>query len=372
MRIAFVATGFDNNGMKSILEFSLFLATVTIAAAPAQEPDNPAKVMRRIIAGLDADDFQTRVATARRMSEVSMTVLAAMSELPPNELSAEAAVRLLDELASRYTAVDREQDVVAASEILESFVTSDRLMLADGAKRILNRHWRQRVKLARKKLEKLGVKFRDGSFTSIDNMRWLPGGEMPSLQMFVGEDWQGTTEDLRVIDRMSALTDSRLKLTGLSVWVLEGHNLSEKDFSLLHEFVGQNRVYRRSRVALGIRGYPTFSPGVLIDAVTKGGSAEAAGLDRRDVLVSIVEPIPEELDPEEKEKRLAAQKLRDFEDLVERLKKYRVGDVVKLRVIRAITVKDQFGPRMIPGHPGAEQIVEVKLKGWHELPAEAP
>lgn len=342
------------------------------SAEPAFSGDPVAvpKVLNGVLAGLQANEFSTRIAAAKQLSELSTAELGVLANLPASELVPEAATRVLHELEKRYVDESNEQEARMASKFIEDLASSARLMLADGARRVLEKHWRRRVAIVRGELEDLGAKFRDGTFSSEDNMRWLPGADMPTLQILLGEEWQGGNEGLRKLERMAALTDPQLRMTGLYAWVLEGHKLTEADFSTLNELVGQNRIYLRSRVALGISGWGNVGPGVLIKSVSRGGSADAAGLRERDFIVSIVEPVPDGISEVEKQKRLEAQKLQDFDDLVERLKKYREGDVIKLQVVRGLFGGNQFAPRVPPqGQRGPAEIVDVKLKGWMDLPA---
>lgn len=347
---------------------ALLLCSSLVISVAAQESAGSKSQLQELLATLDADDFQDRKAAAAQLAELPAEDLRQLLQIPHQSLSAEVVVRLLTELESRYQS-NSDRDVKTASEILESLADSPRLMLADGVQTILSRHWRTRVTLARQELETLGARFRDGTFSSRRNVRWLPGREMPTLQILIGEEWRGGTEGLRIIERMSALTDSSLQLTGLYVWVLEGHKLGEDDFNVLNDLIGRTRIYERSRVALGISGSPIVGEGVLIETITKGGSAADAGLLPGDLILEIVEPIPDELSEEEKRLRKEAQKLRDFDDLVERLKKYREGDVMRLRIIRGIGAANQFGQFQNPPlqiRP-VEKIVDVKLKGWDKL-----
>ncbi len=287
----------------------------------------------RLAADLGAVSFATRRAAAQQLSGLSVAELKAMVELPESELKPEVAIRLIKELEKRY--IDpATKDLKAVSDILESLSTSHRLVLADGTQRILSDHWRIRVELARVDLEKSGAKFREGSFTSREEMRWLPGANLPSVQILIGEEFTGGKDGLRIIQRMARLTDPAMRSAGVSVWLLEGHKLTDEEYSILSELVGQDRIQERSRVALGIKGSPGVIDGVVIEGVTKGSSAADAKLQRMDRILAIVEPIAEDLPADERRRLEEKQNLRDFDDLVERLKKYRDGDVINLRVVR--------------------------------------
>ncbi|GAB5439851.1 MAG: hypothetical protein Fues2KO_02000 [Fuerstiella sp.] len=328
---------------------------------------------------LTSDDFSVRLAARGRLENQPAADLR-QAVLAPG-LNPEAAVALLAELERRYQSMDLSdagaavQDRLLLSELLEKLKTDRRLVLADGASRILNEHWRVRVALARRELEKVGAYVRSGSFTSRDELRWLPGRGLPSIQILLGEDFTGGMEGIDLIERMSRLTDPGLGVAGISVWLLEGHKLTDPEYARLSQLVGQNRIQERSRIALGIRSRPGVASGVIIESVTKGSSAADAGLNSMDLLVSIVEPIPEDASPAEREEAEKKAELRDFDDLVERLKKYRDGDIIQLKVVRGaghLTRNNFFGPAPdLPQQiPLKEEIVSVTLKGWEKLPVE--
>lgn len=354
-------------------------AATVVAAAPSESTPKQAEESRAVVQQLTADDFSVRLAARGRLEDVPAADLR-QAVLAPG-LNPEAAVALLAELERRYQSMDLSdagaavQDRLLLSELLEKLKTDRRLVLADGASRILNEHWRVRVALARRELEKVGAYVRSGSFTSRDELRWLPGRGLPSIQILLGEDFTGGMEGIDLIERMSRLTDPGLGVAGISVWLLEGHKLTDPEYARLSQLVGQNRIQERSRIALGIRSRPGVASGVIIESVTKGSSAADAGLNSMDLLVSIVEPIPEDASPAEREEAEKKAELRDFDDLVERLKKYRDGDIIQLKVVRGaghLTRNNFFGPAPdLPQQiPLKEEIVSVTLKGWEKLPVE--
>jgi S1-C subfamily serine protease len=104
---------------------------------------------------------------------------------------------------------------------------------------------------------------------------------------------------------------------------------------------------------------------VLIQTVTKGSTAAAAKLQPGDLLLGLTARLPDAPKDSVPE---ASDNLRDFDDLVERLKKFRPGDIVYLTVIRDFRLAALQGrlPRAIKPS-GGEEVVEVKLKGWQEL-----
>ena len=353
---------------------NVIILSCSVAAASCAADDlSKATSVETIVADLGSANFRTRVEASQRLADLPIEDLRAAAERSDEHLSAEVAVRLLKELELRYVKASGDE-LFGVSDILETMNVSERLLLADGARRILDDHWRIRVELARLDLEKQGAVFRKGTFSSRRDLGWLPGANLPSVQILIGEKWKGKAEGLRIISRMSRLTDPAMRSAGVFVWLLEGHPLTDEEYSVLSDLVGQDRIQERSRVALGIKWMQGSSGGVLIDGVTKGSSAADAKLQRMDRILAIVEPIPEDLPSDERQKLEEKQNLRDFDDLVERLKKYRDGDVIKLRVVRAAGFlrPNSFGrpPEIPPQIELPVEIVPVKLKGWEKLPVE--
>jgi hypothetical protein len=131
--------------------------------------------------------------------------------------------------------------------------------------------------------------------------------------------------------------------------------------------------------------------GVLIRTVSRGSTAASAKLKSGDLILSLAAKASKENVPAE------ADDLQDFDDLVERLKDFRPGDVVYLTVVRdfrraALQLRMfrqlNVPPRNLPKptqdklKPGAEnpnpgqlrdvptyrpEVVEVELKGWRDL-----
>ncbi|MEQ9408415.1 MAG: PDZ domain-containing protein [Fuerstiella sp.] len=361
------------------LKFHLIVASLLwgpflSVAAAADASEQPATGLQTLVAELSARDFATRLQASTQLADLSLAELRSLLSLPESQLNAEVVVRLLKELERRYDP-GRKDELQAVSDLVESLTGSTRLLLADGSQRILARHWRTRVMIARQELESLGARFRDGSFTARGGMGWMAGSDYPSVQLLIGEDYTGGSEGLRIVKRMQNLTDPGLRgNSGLFVWILDGHPLTDQDQAFLAELVGPTRVNERSRVALGIRTDRTVAPGVVIDEITSGSSAEDAKLVPGDVLLAILDPIPEDISDEEKLELERKQQLRDFDDLVARLRNYREGDVIRVRVRRGGIRQNNrlFGGPLPQQNPPFrapwEEIVEVTLKGWDQLP----
>ncbi|MEZ6063880.1 MAG: PDZ domain-containing protein [Planctomycetaceae bacterium] len=352
----------------AILTVSLLLCcTGTAGAGESASADGK---IRALVADLDDAAFAVRLAASRQLQSVNTEDIAKIAELADSHPSAEVAARLLEILELRYLSEDPDA-VHAASEALESLCASDRLLVAEGAKDCLDRNWKTRVNLAAAELESLGSLIqretarRPAPFGGVRFGGMLPQFQNDELKVFLTEDYTGGSEGLRQFRRMTSLIRPQGMQLGLGVFVIDGHTLAEADIQQLQNELGVGRVVARGRVALGITGRPSpvpAFPGCLLMEVVRNGSAAAAGLHEGDLITG-----------------LGDTPLKDFEDLVERLKAFDVGDTVEVTVIRNFTEHmDQWLFRqsrrgdlenMVP------EKVSVNLKGWREFinpPVEEP
>ena len=350
------------------------MAAAVLLSSPAicQEPiSSKAAVhaetdeLNSLIEDLGAADFQRRASASRQLKELTAEDIRTLASLSVEHPSAEVIIRLLAEVDDRY-ASDDDQTVRAASAALEALVESTRLVLAEGANESLRKHWQTRIDLAIEELTKHGAAVKNGSFAKQDTGRWLPQNSVGTVNVFIDENWRGDADALKIFARLSALA-GRLRVGGgLVVYLLDGHPLTEQQHTQLAEHVGRERIAERSRVALGIRPH-SFNPGngVLIQTVTKGSTAAAAKLQPGDLLLGLTARLPDAPKDSVPE---ASENLSDFDDLVERLKNFRPGDVVYLTVVRDFRMAALQGrlPRAI--EPSDRQrVVEVTLKGWQDL-----
>lgn len=357
-----------------ILIFQAAVPDCSTVYADDSTKNSPAKddQLSDLLKGLASEDFQSRVQASKKLKQLPPEELRKLVTLASKEPSAEALIRLLAEVDDRYASED-EKNVDAASAALENLAEGNRQLTVDNAETSLTHHWARRVALAIKTLEHMGAVVKKGDFAPGGGMFGVPQAS-PSLQVLIGEKWTGGDQGIEVFERFSNLTGPAIRGSGgLVVYLLDGHPLTEKQRSSLTDLVGANRIAERSRVALGIRGSRTTAESVLISYVSKGGAAFAAGLQTGDLIVAINNPDREKLTDEELAKAKKAELLRDFDDLIERLKQYRAGDVIELRVIREFTSKVERGPdgslRPRRNIDLVEEVVPVTLKGWEELEA---
>ena len=376
---------------------------------------------RLLLSELDSQSFSIRIQGSKKLKGISTDEITYLSGLAAGQASAEVVIRILAEVDNRYSA-GQEQDVRAASETLEALITAKRLLLADTAASILLEHSDKRIDLAKEALQNYGAIVRDG--TPMGNFfPGMRGGNSQSLVVMLSEKWTGQDEGLKVFERLATLfeTDS-LRPGGVTVYLIDGNPLTEQQEAKLAEQVGHTRLVRRGPVALGIVGDQRIGGGgVLIGQVSPGGTADRGGLNRGDLLLAMEptkrqagkaevesgdttdsveetnadaslknspvdetgqqKPVVIELDDVSAESYLQGDKRRllDFDDLVERLKAFKIGDEVTVHVIRGydrFRTNLLFGGRRfnIPGdappntHAALKvELVKMKLMGWADV-----
>lgn len=356
----------------------LTLQFLAAGTATARADDSP---VAALLNDLAAESFATRIQASKQLKTLSPSQLLELASKATSIASAESIIRILAEIDNRYSSTSKE-DEAAASAVLEELTNAKRILLAETAELSLHEHWKKRVSLALKNLTERGAIIKRGTFRR-PRMAFGRPVNMATMQILITETWKGGDAGIDAFERLAMLMGPvTATAPGATVYLIAGHDLTEDQQTRLREIVGQNRIAIRSRVALGIVGSPVFSPGVMIETVSKGSSAEAAGLRDGDLLLAI-EGIP----PEDGEAQLPGDDelgtnrtpLRDFQDLVSKLMDYDKDDVMKVRVIR------NFKPFLLGRNMGIRipedgqqellkqpkpEIIDVKLKGWEALGTE--
>ncbi|MCP4787895.1 MAG: hypothetical protein GY878_30635 [Fuerstiella sp.] len=320
-----------------------------------------------LIENLGSPDFARRAAASKQLKQLTADEIRMLASLSAEQPSAEVIIRLLAEVDARY-ASDDEQTVRAASDALESLSETTRIVLAEGANESLRKHWQTRIDLAIKELEKNGAYVKNGAFAQAQGIRWGQRRSITEVNIFIDESWQGGAEALKVFRRLSALVAPIGAAGGMKVYLLDGHPLSDGQRAELTELVGQSGIAERSRVALGITPAPgNQESGVLIGTVSRGSTAASADLRFGDLILRLSATAPK---TSKEDAPNAAADLTGFDDLVERLKEFRPGDVVYLTMVRGAR-------RPNPGQPDAKptygpEVVKVTLKGWRDLKTNTP
>ncbi|MCA9215748.1 MAG: hypothetical protein KDB27_21935 [Planctomycetales bacterium] len=332
----------------------------TAGVSPQPASVTPDK-LSALLLQLDSDDFSVREQASETLGQLSDADVLRLARESSEQPSAEVILRLLKEVERRYALItsDDTANTTDVSDMLEALAGTTRLILADGASHSLEEHWRTRIDLAVRDLRQCGATVKMGAFAAASQI-WGAPDSGAAVQVLLDKDWSGGDRGLDVFRRLSVLTFpfSRNTLSGgLHVYLLDGHPLSPEQKAALAEYVGQNRIAERSRAALGIKPSAILQTGIQIGQVTKGSSADGAGLAAGDLIIGIKAPAREGQEDADRE----YIRLRDFDELVEHLRAYDAGEVMTLHIIRGL----KFGFQ--PGERPTTEFLDVKLKGWKDM-----
>lgn len=364
----------------------LILATIATLAiqflSPGISVSADETLPSQLLDNLGAESFATRIQASKELKTLGTSQILELAAQAGSIASAEAIVRILAEIDNRYSSASMEEDQAAASKVLEDLTTAKRILLAESAGLSLREHWEKRASLALKDLTNHGAIIKRGTFKR-SQMAFGRPISSATMQILITDAWKGGDRGIDAFERLPMLTGALTAANaGASVYLIAGHNLTEAQQARLTEIVGRNRLAVRSRVALGIVGNPVISPGVMIESVSKGSSAEAAGLRAGDLLLAIEGDKLEDHEaslPGDKELGTDRAPLRDFQDLVTKLMDYDKDDIMQMRVIRnfqpyllARNIRlriPEDGQLELMKQPTPE-IIDVKLKGWEALGTE--
>jgi len=324
----------------------LFFSTLILSASVfADDRPQSASLLDR----LASTNFQERREASAELRELPASALQKLALSATQQPSAEVAIRVLAEVENRYISL-KANDSRAAAETLEKWRAGGDLLLAESAEQGFQLHWPQRVAMAAQELQRAGAVVKMGSFNQ-QNV-WLQRRDRP-VQIFLHEGWKGTDAHLDQFRHLAGGEETLGRML-VQVYLLDGHSVTEDQRASLGEIIGHSAIVERSRAALGIQGVGGFDDGVIVRTVTAGGSASVAGIEPGDLLLAIESDeegegfVRGDDDPNFGRNRI---KLEGFEQLIQRLRRYEVNDVVTFRVERR----------------GQLMGVKVKLKGWEAL-----
>lgn len=310
-----------------------------------------------IIQGLDSAEFQERLVARENLRSISSSQIPQLTEIVNSQSSAESGLVIVEVLADLYVS-DNTDVARAASEVLESLANSRRVSIQEAAAHVLDTHWRQRADLAADILRQHGALIilpygqpKLGEVEANHRNGFPRQGNRPddTIRVIITEDWKGGSEELLLVSRLPGIkpltippapVDARMRFLGgtgkplVSVYLISGHPLSDEDAGLLRRVAGDARVSERGPVMLGISSPAgTAGSGCYISDTTENAAAAHAGLLAGDRIT-----------------QLNDTPIRSFEDLVDDLKKYKVGETVTVLVIRRLQ----------------EIAVPVELTGWKD------
>jgi len=336
------------------------VALLTLSVVPAGEPDGS---LPQLLNQLDTARFEDRVAAERQLDGLSPEQIRELAELGPAIASAETATRILHGLDRLY-AGDDERKSAAASDVLETFIASDRAILAEEASWLLIRHWKRRQELAVAALRKHGAQVVLPETIARVRQKKPAAAfgkpDMPQVQIFIASEWDGSEAGRRILDRMPGLAqqlmtgggNNRLGRRGflaqrgqrppvVTIFLVAGHPLSPGEAGRLKGAFGAS-VQDRGETMLGITANAGVAAGgCLVKTVVEHGSGAEAGLK-----------------PGDKITHVEGVQINSFDDLVQELRKYSAGDTV--------TVGHGEQPPGQPRDGRPVHTLKVTLRSWSD------
>lgn len=278
---------------------------------PADEPD-PAALAERIdraLALLDDDSFHKREAATNFLADAGSAAVEPVMHAALRG-SAEASWRAVEIL--RRLAITRDMATERAAErALVTLQSSDRRSVADRARAVREKLQADRHERAVEMLSKLGAEINPNIGSIKLDGRWKGGDDGLVYLAWVRD------------------------FTSISIEAPAG--VTEEAVERLRASVSDDvQVAFFGKALLGIRGIKsTYIPGVIVHEVVPTSGAGKAGLQERDIIT-----------------RFDGKDVTDFNQLVDAIRKKRVGDVVEIKVKRLVGA----------GVTGDYQTVELKAK----------
>lgn len=346
------------------------LISLHAAGVPCNADDPLAADISALAAKLASPNFDERQQSIGELRKLSNTAAGVESicQLLRENPHPDAARRLIELLGLVYTRGSfRDETVLRASVALEEAAKSELWFVSEAGNEILKNATTQRVSIAIARLTTLGVPMEpqdpDELFQNAGPAVGFRADPTSNhhLKIYVDEHWPDSPQVFELLEQLRVLAGSlRIGAGRISIYQIDGHPLPPEKIARLKALYGDLRVQERGRVCLGIVQGTMFGgnlQGVLVSQVDPKSSAGEAGLRQNDVITRI----------DEKE-------LIDFNDLVEELRSYRIGDVVTLKVIRnGVQANRTVVPQPPPLNPppeqpsGEEQLeIKVTLKGWYD------
>jgi len=337
------------------LFFSLSIFGMSLAdelAPPAEAGDTvPALTTLQVndaIEQLRSPEFSVRQKSIETLQAANAEQIDLLVQAIQTSKENEVARRCVDLLERRYVTGDRDSAVVRqVSDALEAAAKSDRWFVAEAAQDSLERHWKRRVEITLLELQKMGA----GMSPKVPEKLWennreysgpfrrpSPAGD-DHLKIFVDEHWKADAKGFELLRRLLPLVshDFMTGASRVSVVLIDGHTQQPEEEAELRAIFGDTRVSSRGAVCLGIiyQAQDSGGSGVEVSDAQDDSSAFRAGIRAGDVLL-----------------KFDGRTLKDFDELIEKLKAFRPGDEVTFQ-IRRDGKRTPFD-------------VKVKLQGWYE------
>ena len=333
---------------------SVFGTSLADELAPAAEAGDsvPALTTQQVHDALEqlrSSEFSVRQKSIETLQAVNAEQIDLLTQAIQTSAENEVARRCVDLLERRYATGDRDSAVVRrASEALEAAAKSDRWFVAEAAHDSLERHWKRRVEITLLELQKMGA----GMSPKAPEKLWEGNREYSGpfnrkspidddhLKIIVDEHWKVDAKGFELLRRLVPLVSHDF-MTGqsrVSVYLIDGHTQQPEEEAELRAIFGDTRVSFRGAVCLGVAAnqqQDIGGSGVQVSDVQPNSSAFRARIRAGDVLL-----------------KFDGRTLKDFDDLIEKLKAFQPGDEVTFQIRRDVE--------------RAPIDVKVKLQGWYE------
>lgn len=306
----------------------------------------PLTETRQLVLDLASEQFSTRQKAISSLRSCPADQLEQVGTLIQSEGSAEAQRRWIEVLEVQYGSLELNSKALSyVSESLERDAKSETWFISEAATKVLDKHWRQRVKLAVIELSRLNFPLDPKDPRKLfepDEERFGRPTSSNHLKLIVDHTFPNRPEIADLLRRLAPLRSTMFLRSPqlVSLVIVDGHSMPEERLSEFRSIFGDIAVQERGPVCLGISPNIQFEDGngVLVGSVAEGKSADLAGIKEGDRILDL-DGIPVE----------------NFDDMVKRLRKYKIGDKVNMSV-----------------YSRKPRDVEVTLTGWYEGATNAP
>ena len=304
-----------NVGLAAALAFSVCLPTAIQLAAEPPSQSAEASAVQVLARDLDSPDFARREAATQKLKTMGASVVAAVSEVGLSG-NPEAGIRAVSVLKELYFS-ESPVAVNDSEDALRKLRDNGNPAVAVEAQSALRSHYFSvRQPRAVEEIRKLNgqVKFeRSLDVLLHGNVIQPPDGWV--RQAAVGPDWIGGDESFRHFARLDSLQ---------TLYILDGHPISDQALAEFKRELPATDIVARGAAFLGVGPNPE-SLGCGITSVLPDSSAAVFGIKTGDIVVEI------EGDPVETP-----------DDLVEAIARHKIGDQVRIVVLRFVDEDDQF------------------------------
>ncbi|MCA9111109.1 MAG: PDZ domain-containing protein [Planctomycetaceae bacterium] len=305
---------------KSLPCFALLILSAAAIASDDQgnvstSSTTPAEIAH-LIQQLEHPDFSQREAATRQLQQTGEIAITALLEASQSQ-SPEVATRSLQVLEDLFLS-DDPATFIAVDDALNELMDSTQGMVVVAASQILARHMLLREKRAVQIIRDLGGTVQYGtiedSYASQQRFMMGPTSRSRPFEVYpriiiLGKKWTGGLEALKYLRWLAHRDD-------LTLYVVRGNGVPLADAQALGATLPNLNVLERGPY-LGLVGRSGDQPICDVDDVAPDGPAMQAGLRPGDTIL-----------------KLEDKKVGPFQDLIDQLKEYEIGQTVTITVRR--------------------------------------